>query len=673
MPARKFTDEQEQLICHRYLAGENTYQLSAAYVVSVTCISRILRRNGVKIRPQRCFSDEQAQDICQRYRAGESTLQLGEVFGVGSGTIWRILKRKGVKTRLLRKLTDVQEQDICQRYQAGENSTELGEVFGVSTGTILQILKCNSIKLRPQRCFSDAQEAEICSRYQNGETSSQLGKAFGVNSGTIGQILKRNRVKARSRSESGRKYTDAQEADFCQQYLAGSSFRQVAESFGVSASNVRDALRRQGVKSRSISEATKSLSNSQEQEICRRYIAGESGPKLGQAFGVNGCTIMETLKRNGLEARSAREAKGGLTDAQDAELCRRYKVGESTGQLAASFDVSQTSVKNILKRHGVKARSAREARGGLTDAQEAELCSRYEAGETTIRLAAAFGIGSTSTISAILKRKGIQARSLKEAHGGLTAAQEAEVCARYQSGEATPQLGKAFGINTASIGRILKRNGIEARSMREIKGGLTDDQEAEVCERYKYGETSPQLGKAFGVSPNCICNILARNNVEVRQYQSPGELLQHALDSVHRYAEPRECEFYLFELARYSATYCKPGIAFDTVDRVRQGGGEYGSEVLRLIFGTRAEAYFLEQAVLYATLSRADCPDDLLDWGGASEVRAMPADDMASIVLHLADELAAMGTWAFATAYVPMTSAQRAICHERAMQLQEAG
>jgi hypothetical protein len=381
---------------------------------------------------------------------------------------------------------------------------------------------------------------------------------------------------------------------------------------------------------------------------------------------------METLKRNGLEARSAREASGGLTDTQEAELCSRYKAGESTVQLAASFDVSQTSVKNILKRLGVKARSIREAKGGLTGAQEAELCSRYEGGETTIRLAAAFGIGSTSTISAILKRNGIKARTLKEAHGGLTDAQETEVCARYQSGEATPQLGKAFGINTGTIGQILKRNGIEARSMREIKGGLTDDQEAEVCDRYRYGETSPTLGKAFGVSSGCICRILARNNVEVRPSQGPGEILQHALDSVHRYAEPRECEFYLFELARYSATYCKPGIAFDTADRVRQGNGEYGTEALRLIFATRAEAYFLEQAVLDATLSQADCPEDLLDWGGASEVRAMPAEDMLPIVLRLADELEAMGAWAFAAAYVTMTSAQRAICQERAMQLKEA-
>lgn len=465
----------------------------------------------------------------------------------------------------------------------------------------------------PARSCTDEQEQAICQRYLAGESTHQLGKHFGVGARTIGQILKRNAIKARSKREAARRCTDEQEQAICQRYLAGASYIQVAKSLGVSPSSVLTALRRQGVKT-----------------------------------------------------RSAREAKGGLTDAQDAELCRRYEAGENTVQLAAFFAVSQTSVKNILQRHGVKARSVREARGGLTDAQEAELCSRYEAGETTIRLATVFGIGSTNTISAILRRNGIKARTLKEAHGGLTAAQEAEVCARYQSGEATPQLGKAFGVHSSTISKILDRNGIEARSMREAKGGLTVDQEAEVCDRYKYGETSPQLGKAFGVSPGCICQILARNNVEVRPYQSPGELLQHALDSVHRYAEPRECEFYLFELARYSATYCKPGIAFDTGDRVRQGSGEYGTEVLRLIFATRAEAYFLEQAVLDATLSRADCPEDLLAWGGATEVRAMPAEEMVPIIEHLAAELEELGPWEFACLRVPMTEAQRATCRQRA-------
>jgi hypothetical protein len=117
-------------------------------------------------------------------------------------------------------------------------------------------------------------------------------------------------------------------------------------------------------------------------------------------------------------------------------------------------------------------------------------------------------------------------------------------------------------------------------------------------------------------------------------------------------------------------THCKPGIAFDADARARSSAaeGEYGEEVLRLLFATRTEAYFLEQAVLDATRGSADCPEDLLGWAGASEIRAMPASDMVPIVLRLADELEELGLWEFAARYVPMTAAQRLQCQQRALQ-----
>jgi hypothetical protein len=126
----------------------------------------------------------------------------------------------------------------------------------------------------------------------------------------------------------------------------------------------------------------------------------------------------------------------------------------------------------------------------------------------------------------------------------------------------------------------------------------------------------------------------------------------------------RDCELYLYGLERYATTHCKPGIAFDAEVRADK---EYGEAVLRLLFSTRQEAYFLEQAVLDATRGCAGCPDDLTGWTGASEIRAMPAEDMVPIVLRLAEELEELGVWEFAARYVPMTAAQRAICQQRAL------
>ncbi len=457
----------------------------------------------------------------------------------------------------------------------------------------------------PARKFTNEQEATICARYQAGESTIELGKIYSVNSQTISRILRRNNVKVRS----------TREANGC-------------------------------------------LSDEQEAAICARYQAGENTRELGKAYAVHSSTISYILKRNNFEARSNKEAHGGLTDEQEAIVCARYQAGVTTYELGKNYSVAGNTISSILRRNNVKARSTREAMGGLSDEQEAAVCTRYQAGESTIELGKAYAVNN-ATISKILKRNDVNIRSMKEAKGGLTDEQEAAVCTRYQAGENTVMLGISYSVAPETICRILRRNGFRPRSIKEAKGGLPDEQEAAVCTRYQAGESTIELGRAYAVHYSTIADILKRNNVEARSNEGFGDTVQHALDSTGRHSRPRECEFYLYELARYSDTHCKPGIAFDADDRADD---EYGAEVLRLFFDTRAEAYFLEQAVLDATRGYSDCPDNLADWIGASEVRAMPAEDLLPIIEHLADEMECMGHWYFAASFVPMTDAQRAAC-----------
>ena len=309
----------------------------------------------------------------------------------------------------------------------------------------------------------------------------------------------------------------------------------------------------------------------------------------------------------------------------------------------------------------------------FTDEQEQEICRRYQAGESSHALMASFGVAN-STIFKILKRQQIGTRSIKESRGGLTAKQEEEACNSYLNGVSAMQLGRSFGVDPSTIANMLKRKGIKTRSVGEAIKGITDAQRVEMCIRYLAGENTVQLSHAFGFASSTIGSALKRCGIELRSSDGFGDAVRCVLDGTGYHDQRRECEFYLYELARYSATHCKPGIAFDAGHRAASSvaQGEYGEAVLLLTFATRAEAYFLEQAVLDATRGYRDCPDDLAGWGGASEVRAMPAEDMVPIVLRLAEELEAMGAWAFAAGYVPMTAAQRLTCQQRAMELAHA-
>jgi hypothetical protein len=289
----------------------------------------------------------------------------------------------------------------------------------------------------------------------------------------------------------------------------------------------------------------------------------------------------------------------------------------------------------------------------FTDEQELDLCRRYAEGENMEQLGRVFGVPG-STVLRALKRNGAKTRPRGE--------KSAEICRRYLAGESQAQIAKSMEVSRQSVSKTLARHGVRCRF------GIRDKHEqSNICSRYLAGESVTQLAKAYAKHSSTIHRIIVRHGIETRGGKGFCDTVQQALDCVGHFSKTRECFFYVFELSDHGATHCKPGIAFEIDDRVKGGNGRYGAEALRLVFGTRQEAFFLEQAVLGATKAWAYCPADLIDWPGASEIRAMTAENMASIAVRLADEMEVMGAWRFAASRVPMTAAQQAACQQRAV------
>ena len=278
----------------------------------------------------------------------------------------------------------------------------------------------------------------------------------------------------------------------------------------------------------------RALTPAEEKEACRRYKAGENTVELAKAFGVSDSTILNTIKRKGHKTRPA--GRDRLPDKQEKEVCLRYKAGESTVELGEAFEVSSTCINRILKRNGYKPRTNKESRklfyknnrhpNRMSEEKEQEVCRRYAAGENGRELGEAFEVSSTC-INRILKRNGYKSRTNKESHGGLTDKQEEEVCLRYKAGESPYELGKAFGVCDSTICNILRRHGVKIRPNKIANGGLTDEQEAEVCRRYLAEESQKKLGEAFEVSDVTIRNILKRKGVKIRSL-SEAIKLHHA-------------------------------------------------------------------------------------------------------------------------------------------------
>lgn len=92
---------------------------------------------------------------------------------------------------------------------------------------------------------------------------------------------------------------------------------------------------------------------------------------------------------------------------------------------------------------------------------------------------------------------------------GFRREQTDEMVDRYTRGESCGSIGRAMGLQTASVARALARLGIRERQ--QSKYAISDGLEQEVLARYETGESMNALAIAYGVSPTTIRDLLVRH------------------------------------------------------------------------------------------------------------------------------------------------------------------
>jgi Mor family transcriptional regulator len=87
-----------------------------------------------------------------------------------------------------------------------------------------------------------------------------------------------------------------------------------------------------------------------EQEICNRYIAGESVTRLAELFSTHSDTFYRILRRSNVDLRHAGRGARKLNDAQEQSIYRRHQAGEGVCQLARLFGVDHSTIRAIIRR-----------------------------------------------------------------------------------------------------------------------------------------------------------------------------------------------------------------------------------------------------------------------------------------------------------------------------------
>lgn len=83
-----------------------------------------------------------------------------------------------------------------------------------------------------------------------------------------------------------------------------------------------------------------------------------------------------------------------------------------------------------------------------------------------------------------------------------------EIVERYKAGESTYQLTKAFGCHRSSVSNTLKKAGVTPQHHR------VDD--ADVVRLYESGQTSGEIAKKYNTSATVILRTLHKNGAQIR-------------------------------------------------------------------------------------------------------------------------------------------------------------
>lgn len=115
--------------------------------------------------------------------------------------------------------------------------------------------------------------------------------------------------------------------------------------------------------------------------------------------------------------------------------------------------------------------------------------------------------------------------------GGLSGSkfsekEQLEIARRYKAGESSRVLAKAFGVTYTGILHALDLQGISRRTKIEALGGLSEDQAKEAAKLYKEGKSLRVIAQKFDVTHNAIRAAFKRQGIKCRS-RGEANVLRH--------------------------------------------------------------------------------------------------------------------------------------------------
>lgn len=146
---KRLTPEEVKLLIVEYQAGKTPTELSKKYGCHRITVGKILKRNGVEVRPHipsRAKRNDTA--IVAGYLSGKSTYALAREYDCDHDTISRILKEHDIEVSNCKAQKKLDSEKVISMYAEMRTTTEIAKQFGVSPKAVIKCLRDNGVKVR---------------------------------------------------------------------------------------------------------------------------------------------------------------------------------------------------------------------------------------------------------------------------------------------------------------------------------------------------------------------------------------------------------------------------------------------------------------------------------------------------------------------------------------------
>ncbi|MFB7359472.1 hypothetical protein [Streptomyces gardneri] len=334
---------------------------------------------------------------------------------------------------------------------------------------------------------ADAVAGLIRRRYREGVSVRAVARELGISKNTVQQQIpaaeRRSAVDAaRQRHQNQPESPEANKLrlEVVRLYRSGMSGAEVASALGITKPMVWSRLPQQSRRSRS---DTASLAGKRvagrlpEEEIIRRYAAGESLTALGLRYGVHSSTIRRRIPKDVIRPRGrvSPTQRRGPRNLPTEEIRQRYREGESAYSLAQAFTVSQTTIRLRIPDDQWRGHPPRKpatppqpqpkpprrtpAPGTKLGLSPTQILLRYRAGESATSIARAAGVSCKTIIRLIPdveRRTSEQAQRVSQPAPELTGE---EIRLRRAQGETVREIAAASGLSVKTVRNRQREDG----------------------------------------------------------------------------------------------------------------------------------------------------------------------------------------------------------------------